>query len=67
MFGLYISNVNNGELVLSFFLTHGCCVTAFVSLCDYLHIPIAEHIKRTSKTNIRTLRFRSNIRLRSSF
>ena len=42
MFGLYISNVNNGELVLSFFLTHGCCVTAFVSLCDCLHIPIAE-------------------------
>ena len=23
------------------FLTHGCCVVAFVSLCDHSHIPIA--------------------------
>ena len=22
------------------FLTNGCCVAAFVSLCDHLHIPI---------------------------
>ena len=36
------------------FLTHGCCVATFVSLCDHSHIPIALTLTESvSQTQIR--------------